>query len=102
MASVAVSFGANQRHNDDITARWIHEQITAREREGVSVCATVRVEGPGIDVSLGAGNCRGGRGGRAAVGREQDVLALWRKLHLDRATFLPGTLEAFVKQALRI
>lgn len=43
MTTVSVSFGAIQRVNDEISGGWIAEQQSARERDGVPVCAIVRV-----------------------------------------------------------
>jgi hypothetical protein len=104
MASVTVGFGANERRDDEITASWIHEQIRAREREGAPVCARITVTGGGIDVALTAGDCgpAGGGGGRQPNSEERGVIDLWRKLHLGEATFSPGNLEAFVRQARRL
>jgi hypothetical protein len=34
--------------------------------------------------------------------REQAIIDLWRRLHLDGGDFSPGNLQAFVKQASRL
>jgi hypothetical protein len=103
MTSVSVSFGAIQRVNDDITAAWIVEQQRARERDDVPVCAMVRIQGVGVDVTLPVGQCGSGSGaGRAPNLREREIIDLWRQLHLDGAEFSPGNLQAFVKRASRL
>jgi hypothetical protein len=103
MTTVSVSFGGIQRVNDDITGGWIVEQQRAREKDGVPVCAIVRVQGPGFDVTLPVGQCGSGGGARRVLTpREQELIDLWRRLHLDGTEFSPGNLQAFVKQASRL
>ena len=100
---ITVSFGTVQRMNDDITAGWIVQQQRAREREGVPVCAIIKIQGSGIEVSLPVGQCGpGGGGGRPPNPRERELIDLWRRLHLDADEFMPGNLQAFVKQASRL
>jgi hypothetical protein len=101
--SIAVSFGTVQRINDEITAGWIAEQQHSRERDGVPVCATIQIQGSGVDVRLPVGDCgSGGGGGRAPNSQEQEIIDLWRKLHLDGMQFSPGNLQAFAKQVSRL
>jgi hypothetical protein len=103
MTSVSISFGTIHRVNDDITAAWIVEQQRARERDGVPVCAIVRIQGVGVDVTLTVGRCgTGSGGGRAPNPREREIIDLWRQLHLDGVEFSPGNLQAFVKRASRL
>jgi hypothetical protein len=52
MATVTVSFGSETKQNHAITAGWIHGAMEAQRRAGQPICATVRVEGGGIDLSL--------------------------------------------------
>jgi len=101
--SITVSFGTVHRINDEITAGWIAEQQHSRERDGVAVCATVQIQGSGVDVRLPVGDCGSGGGvGRAPNPREREIIELWRRLHLDGREFSPGNLQAFVKQANRL
>jgi hypothetical protein len=103
MNTVSVSFGTVQRVNDEITAGWIAEQQHAREQDGVPVCAIVRVHGPDIGLALPVGQCGpGAGGGKLPNAREQALIDLWRRLHLDGSEFSPGNLQAFVKQASRL
>jgi hypothetical protein len=77
--------------------------MEALERAGQPICATVRVEGSGIDLALPIGSCpRRGGGGRRLTAAENDAVELYRRRHLDQARFSPGELEAFVKQAMRL
>jgi hypothetical protein len=103
MATVTVTFGSSSRQNNAITAGWIHSEMEAQERAGLPICATVRVEGSGIDLALPAGSCpRGGEGGRQLTAAENDAVELYHRRHLDEGRFSPGELEAFVKQAMRL
>lgn len=103
MATVTVTFGSNSRQNNAITAGWIHSEMETQEGAGQPICATVRVEGSGIDLTLPVGSCpRGGGGGRQLKAAEMDAVELYRRRHLDEARFSPGELEAFVKQAMRL
>jgi hypothetical protein len=104
MANVTVTIGSETRANNAITAGWIQGAMRAQEQAGQPICATVHVEGGGINVTLLVGSCTrgGGGGGRPPNAEESEVFALQHKLHLDQPTFSPGELEAFVKQALRL
>jgi hypothetical protein len=103
MANITVTFGAETRSNHAITAGWIRAAMEAQDRDGQPICGKVHVEGGGINVYLAVGSCPAGSGGaRPPNAAERHVLELFRRRHLDQATFAPGELEAFVKQALRL
>jgi hypothetical protein len=103
MTLITVSFGTSQRTNDEITAGWIVEQKRAREKDGVAVCAIVRIQGDGANLALPVGQCGpGGGGGHTPNAFECELIELWRRLHLDGLDFSPGNLQAFVKQARRL
>lgn len=102
MATVTVSFGSDIREGGAITAGWIRAAMEAQERAGSPICATVKVQGGGIDLALPVGACPRGSGGRPLTAAETDVVERYRRLHLDQVRFSPGELEAFVKQAIRI
>ena len=73
------------------------------ERSGSPVCGTVVVRGGDINVTMPVGSCpAGGSGGRPPNAAEADVIDRWRRLHLDQPRVLPGELEAFVRQVLRL
>lgn len=102
MATVTVSFDSDAKQNHAITAGWIHGAMVAQERAGQPICATVKVAGGGIELSLPVGACpRGGGGSRPLSAAESEVVELYRRHHLDQTRFSPGELEAFVKQVLR-
>jgi len=103
LIDISVSFGTIQRSNDEITAGWIAAQAHARKKDGIPVCALIAIRGSDIDLRLPAGDCGpGGGGGRMPNSREQELIQLWRKFHLDGKQFSPGLLQAFVKQAARL
>ena len=103
MANVTVSFGTNAQSNNAITGGWIQSAMQAQEHAGQPVCAIVRIEGGDINVTLRVGQCGGSSGGgRPPKASENEVIDLYRRRHLDRPTFSPGELEAFVKQAMRL
>jgi hypothetical protein len=103
MANVTVTFGAETRSNQAITAGWIRAAMEAQDRAGQPICGNVHVEGGGINVYLAAGSCPTGSGGaRPPNAAEAEVLELFRGRHLDQSSFAPGELESFVKQVLRL
>lgn len=103
MTTVTVTFGSSERQDDDITGSWIQDQIKSRERDGLAVCATLRVQGDGIDVRLPVGDCgSSGAGGRAPNLRERAVLEIFSRLRLDSWDRSPGSLIAFARQASRL
>src|SRR5690349_21811352 len=104
MANVTVTIGSEIHSNDAITAGWIQGAMRELQRRDEPVCATVRVEGGDLNLTVFVGSCRpaSGGGGRPPNAAEGEVFALQRKLHLDGPTFSPGELEAFVKHVLRM
>jgi hypothetical protein len=102
MANVTVTFGAETRSNNAITAGWIHAAMEAQSRNGQPICGLVHVEGGGISVSMPVGSCPPGAGGRPPNAAESEVLELFRRHHLNESKFSPGELESFVKQALHL
>jgi hypothetical protein len=100
---VTVAFGDAERIGSDITAGWIAEQIHARERAGMPICAQVSILGDGVNVVLAAGDCPSGRpSSRRPNQRELEILELWRRWHLGAGPFAPGALEAFVHAVERL
>jgi len=103
MAMVTVNFGGDTKQNNAITSGWIRSAMETQEKAGEPICATVKVQGSGIDLALPVGSCpRGMGGGRQLTGAEDDAIEMYRRRHLDQVRFSPGELEAFVKEALRL
>lgn len=99
MASVTVTFGNDTKQDGAITPAWIRSAMAAQEMAGQPICGTVTVTGGEIHVTLPIGNCaQSGGGGRPPRAAEQEVLDIYRRLHLDQKRISPGELEAFVKQ----
>jgi hypothetical protein len=48
---VTVQIGNETRDLDDATESWINEQIDRRRRDGSSICITVRIQLPGVDLT---------------------------------------------------
>ena len=94
MATVTVSFGSDTKQDNAITAGWIHSAMEAQEHAGQPICATVRVQSGGIDLSLPVGSCpRGSGGSHPLTAAENDVIEPHRRRHLDQARFSPGELR---------
>lgn len=102
MAIVALSFGANRRVGDEITGGWVEGQIRNRDADGVHVCGLLEVARRDCETRLRIGKCPTGRGTGINTACQQEVIDLWRKLHLDGEAFTPGNLIAFVRHAGRL
>jgi hypothetical protein len=103
MANVTVTFGDETRANGAITPSWIAGAIDSLDRVGKPICGLVHVVGGDINLSLPLGACppSGGRGRYPNVA-ESEIIDRWRRLHLDQPRIVPGQLEAFVRQVLRL
>jgi hypothetical protein len=99
---VRIKIGTSERDINNIESNWINEQIKRRRDEGTSVCVRVFIEHGGIDIVLSTADCPQGPGrNRRLTKSENEVVALWKKLHLNEDNYSSGNLIAFLKQ-LRI
>ncbi len=100
---VTVQIGNETRDLDDATESWINEQIDRRRRDGASICITVRIQLPGVDLRLDTPACGGGSGGgRQPNSSEQQIINLWNERKLNSSDFSGGNVVAFVKQLRRL
>ena len=87
----------------DVDASWIGEQIRNRRAAGQSVCFTISIQEPPIELNLPVGECGGGRsGGRGLRPQEQPIVDLYRKRHLDEGDVEPGSMVAFLRQVFEL
>jgi len=96
---VRIIIGTSERDINDIEPNWINEQVSRRRNEGSPVCVRIAIEMGDINLSLSTSDCPSSVGVQRMLTRaENEVLDLWRKLHLSEADFTSGNLVAFVKQ----
>ena len=77
-----------ERSLEDAEPNRLTQQVRRRRDDGTDVCLVVTIEDPGIHVVLRTPDCPTGLGGGPALNRrEQEILAPWEKLHLNRSDF---------------
>ena len=88
---------------DDVEPAWIAEQIRRRRQDGLAVCVYTRVEFPGIDIGMVAGECSRSYGsGPPPNEDEARILALWSNRVNRNLRIEPGELVAFFEQLRRL
>ena len=98
-----IQIGTSQHNFCDVSESWIHQQVGQRQDDGQNVCARVTLENGSVNLLLSTPQCsRGGGGGRHPNQKEEEIIGLWEKLHLNEAHWASGNLVAFVKQAQRL
>lgn len=98
-----VKIGSDERPLEDADAQWINQQINRRRDDGEDVCVVVRINEPGVNVTLTTPNCGGGGGGgRKANDQESAVLGLWTERGMNQTDFNGGSLVAFLSQLDRL
>lgn len=101
--SVSITINGEQRDLQDADAHWINSQIDRRRAAGETVCVRIMIDANGVNLGLATPTCGpSGGGGRQANSREEQILGLWGKLHLNSATFTGGEVVAFSEQLKRI
>lgn len=97
---IRVIIGDTERELSNADPHWINEQINRRRADGVPVCVKVLIDGHPVNLALATPTCssNGGGGGRPLNTEEQDVVALWERLHLNTHEFTGGNLVAFLRQ----
>jgi hypothetical protein len=100
---VKIRVGNEERDAADVDEHWLCQQINARRRDGQNVCVRVRIETDKLNMILSTPACAAaGGGGRPPTPREQEVLALWDKLHLNSEEYSCGNVNAFLQQLRRL
>lgn len=95
--------GGEEKNWIDVDERWLCSQIAGRRRDHLPDCVQVRIEDDEVDLFLTTPGCSSGVGGsRPLRGREERIIELWRKLHLNQAGFSCGNVHAFLVQLQRI
>lgn len=101
MITVIIKIGSQERQWGsfrDIEESWIIEQIQRSLQLGQSVCVVMRLQSPGINLSLTTPTCGGGGGGRRPNAQEQGIIDLWHERGLSNPSFAPGQVIAFLSQ----
>lgn len=86
----------------DADAQWITQRIVNRRKDGIDVCVIVTITSADVDVKFATPSCGGGGKGRRLSRREQELLDLWIRHHLNEREFSPGDVVAFVRQVLHL
>lgn len=96
----SIRIGADERNLEDADPHWITQEIQSRRADGQAVCVIIVIVTDELNMRLSTPSCGGGGGGaeRAPTAREKAIFDLWHERGLDRATFSPGDVVAFVKQ----
>jgi len=97
--TIQVRIGSYEREITDASPAWINEQIDNRRNEGVAVCVQVIIDQGEVKLALATTECMNTPGGSRPLNpKENEIVALWEKLHLNEKTFTGGNLVAFLKQ----
>ncbi len=97
--TIRVKIGPNARDIKEADSSWINDQINCLRKQGTPICVQVFVERDSVTLRLATCGCPSAMGGsRSLTAQEMEVVALWRKLHLDSDTFTGGNLIAFLRQ----
>jgi hypothetical protein len=98
-----ISIGNDSRPLEQADPEWITQQIQRRRQDAAPVCVRVQINSPDLNISFATASCASsGGGGRPPTARERVILDLWAKHGLNDPQFSPGSVVAFVKQALRL
>ena len=94
-----IQIGTSEHKFCDVSESWIHHHVHERYKEGQPVCAQVILKTHSVDVALSTPHCSHGRGGgRRPNEKEEEILKIWEKEHLNEPSWTPGNLFAFVNQ----
>lgn len=97
---VRVTIGDVARDNENISERWINQQISRRNQDGAPLCVKVEIDESNITMGLSSPACVGISGGTWQPNHlEEKIYNLWVKHKLDTTKFHGGDLIAFLKQA---
>jgi hypothetical protein len=97
--TIRVKIGPIEKDIADVDPSWINEQINRRREAEASVCVQVSIERDSVRLHLATSNCPHSRGSsRPLTTQENEILSLWKKLHLNEDSFTGGNLIAFLRQ----
>lgn len=96
---VRIQIADETRMLTEADPEWINQQVNRRKADGLSVCVRVMIEEGSVHLNLSTPGCAAlGGGSRIPNAEEQRILDLWRKHHLDEASFTGGNVVSFLKQ----
>jgi hypothetical protein len=101
---VKVQIGSSVLPLEQADPNWVNDQLRRQGQGGRPVCVRVTVDvRPDINMQYSTPICPSGGGiQRPLSGREQMILDLWRKHHLDKPEIHPGDLIGFLRQLDKI
>lgn len=96
---IRVRIGDSERELNNVSERWINEQINRRKRDGLSICVRVLINTDQLNLSLATTGCsQSAVQGRAPNRFENEIFDLWEKKGLNNENFTGCNLIAFLKQ----
>ncbi len=101
---IFIKIGDEERDFNSSSEQWITQKINSRRRDGVPVCARVRIVHGDASMVLQTPGCTssgGGGGGWNPNQIQQRIYDLWMQRRLNVIDFAPGELIAFLKHIAR-
>lgn len=95
---ISISIGETERELADATPDWINQQINRRRDDRRPVCVRVRIDCPGVKMTVASPACPSGMATRPPNCDEKRIFGLWAKRGLDKEDFTGGNLVAFLRQ----
>jgi hypothetical protein len=97
---IVVRIGGEE-HECPVDSNWVNQLLKGLKETEATPCVRVTIRLSDVDVVLASQGCGSGGGGRPLASltpAEQNILALWKKHHLDQPEFSGGNLVSFLKQ----
>lgn len=97
---ISLKIGSSERQNEEITERWISQQLRRRRNANQPICVELKIHEEDVNLFLASGACdgRGGGGGRKPKNKELRIIELWKERGLNGTEIRPGKLISFFKQ----
>ncbi len=98
MITITIGSDTQRTYSGHETNRWIAQQIERRNRDNHPYCLLLNISEGDINVTLSAGTCPGGAGGRMPNRKEEKILSLWNHIDFDSKPINPGLVISFLNK----
>jgi len=100
---IFIKIGDEERDFTSSSEPWITQKINSRRRDGVPVCAQVRIVHGDASMVLQTPGCSASRGGGGWNPNQvqQRIYEMWMQSRLNSIDFAPGQLISFLKHLAR-
>jgi hypothetical protein len=96
---ILITIGSADKPLVEATPDWINQQINRRRADGGSVCVRIRIDEPGVVMSLSTPECPlGNSNTRGPNERERRVFELWKQHDLDKPDATGGAVVSFLNR----